>query len=76
MLTQQALKSIYQLMIQPTLSYCGFLSLNQTEGQRNKLRSFHNRACLLIDSNCNKQVNIPSSIDITSIRSCQFIRQC
>ena len=75
-LTQNAAKLIYQSMVIPTLTYCGFLTLNQTQSQRNKLGSFHNRALNLVNESCREQLTMPSSVEIIKKRSCEFIKAC
>ena len=75
-LTQNAAKLIYQSMIIPTLTYCGFLTLNQNQSQRNKLSSFHNRALNIINGSCRDQLTMPSSVEMIKMRSCVFIKAC
>ena len=75
-LTQHTAKLIYQSMIIPTLTYCGFLTLNQTKSQRTKLDSFHNRALAIVNENCSEKLTMPSSVEMIQKRSCAFIKAC
>ena len=75
MLNERSSLAIYRSMIQPTLTYCGFLDLNQTEGQKLKLKRLHNRAESIIFKHKTKHARVPSSMDMVNVRSCDFVRQ-
>ena len=74
--TQNDAKLIYQSMIIPTFSHCGFLTLNKNQSQRNKLSSFHNSALNIINGSCREQLTMPSSVEMIKMRCCVFIKAC
>ena len=72
-----AAKSIYQSMIMPTFTYCGFYLLCLTQTQTNKLESFHKRAERIVNRNCkNETVLLQSIPNANKKRACIFVKSC
>ena len=64
-------KSIYQTMVLPALTYCGFHLLCLTATQEDKLASLHKRAEQIVKS---KEIRSVSSAN--QKRACQFVKSC
>ena len=64
-------KSIYQTMVLPAFTYCGFHLLCLTATQEDKLASLHKRAERIVKS---KEIRSVSSAN--QKRACQFVKSC
>ncbi|XP_057299216.1 uncharacterized protein LOC130629859 [Hydractinia symbiolongicarpus] len=73
LITDKAALAIFQTMIQPVLTYCGFVHLKNSQTQLLKLQSLHRRATLIIG---NQFLTPPDTVNMIEMRACNFIRRC
>ena len=69
-------KSIYNLMILPTFTYCGILQLKLTTTQANRLASFYDRSLRIIQGKSSTEPAIQSVENANNIRACKLVRKC
>lgn len=73
LITEKAALAIFQTMIQPVLTYCGFVHLKNSQTQLLKLQSLHRRATSIIG---NQFLTPPDTVNMIEMRACNFIRRC
>ena len=69
-------KSIYNLMILPTFTYCGILQLKLTTTQANRLVFFYDRSIRIIQGKSSTKSAIQSVENVNNIRACKLVRNC